>query len=58
MHENAADVARAKESNTEEHLMQRLGLTAQKLKNLCVGIRSIATSEEPIRKVQTPGSAL
>lgn len=51
MKENAADMALAREANTDPNLIQRLGLTPQKLKNLCAGIRSIAKQQEPIRKV-------
>ena len=48
---NEADVAEARAAETDEHLMQRLGLSSQKLKNLTAGIRSIARQPEPIRKV-------
>lgn len=47
---NALDMAAAKEAGTDEQLVQRLGMTPQKLKTLCSGIRSIASSDEPLRK--------
>ena len=51
LRENEADVRKAKETEIDDNLMQRLGMKPQKLKNLTAGIRSIAQQSEPIRKV-------
>jgi len=48
---NAADMAKAHERGTDRNLIQRLGLSPQKIRNLCKGIRAIADQEEPLRKV-------
>ena len=50
MEENAADVEAA-EGKIDDHLMNRLRLKPQKIKQLGDGIRSIAAQKEPLRKV-------
>ena len=51
---NNEDMLKAKESKTDDNLIQRLGLKPEKLRNVCKGIRSIAKQDEPIGKVACP----
>ena len=51
MAENEADV-KAAEGKIDAHLMNRLRLKPQKIKQLAKGIRSIAAQDEPLRKVR------
>ncbi len=50
---NEEDMQQAHTNGTDDNLVQRLQLKPQKLRNLCAGIRAIASQDEPLRKVWT-----